>query len=77
MIFFAPSISKAPLASVTSVFENNQNEVLVKFSGIPKTELEARVRVTFTGKGVTECKSHLVATYKFIDSTKGFRSIFE
>lgn len=77
LIFFVPSVSKAPLGWVTPEFEKSQSEVLIKFGGIPKTELEARVRVSFIGKGIAECKRHLVATYKFLDSTKGFRSVLE
>jgi hypothetical protein len=77
LIFFVPSVSKAPLGWATPEFEKNKKEVLISFGGIPKTELEARVRVSFTGKGTSECKRHLVATYKFADSTKNFRSVFE
>lgn len=77
LIFFVPSVSKAPLGWTTPEFEKNKNEVLIKFGGIPKTELEARVRVSFSGRGTTECNRHLVATYKFIDSTKDFRSVFD
>ncbi len=77
VIFFVPSVSKAPLAWVTPEFEKHQGEVLIKFGGLPKTELEARVRISFMDNDVTECKRHLVATYRFIDSTKGFRSVFE
>ena len=62
LIFFVPSVSKAPLGWVAPEFKRSKKEVLIQFGGIPKTELEARIRVSFTGKGVTEYNRHLVAT---------------
>lgn len=77
IIFFVPSVTKAPLGWTTPQYKIENKEVIIQFGGIPKTELEARVRVTFIGKHVDVCESHLVATYRFIDGTKGFRSVFD
>ncbi len=78
IVFFMPSISKAPIAYTLTKHEKVGDQILVKFWGDPKTELEARVSVNFEpNKSAIFCRSYLVSTYRFSDSSKIFRSMYE
>lgn len=76
--FFMPSISKVPLAYTLTNYERVGGQILIKFWGAPKTELEARVAINFEPtKLATFCRSYLVSTYRFSDSSKIFRAMHE
>lgn len=72
-----PSITKKPLIQLNPEFEYKNHEIIIRFQGPMESDFEARVSLTLDGGNIDECRNSLTSTYRFIDSTYGFKSVFD